>query len=59
MRLLLDHGADPDVWDNHSSAPLHDSSWWKRGTFKPTWGSVEGTRLLLEYGADVHAEDRV
>lgn len=57
MQLLLDHGADPNVTDYDGSTPLHHSSWWKKGKYKSSQGTVEGTRLLLKHGANVDAED--
>ena len=56
MQVLLDHGADPNARDDDYSTPLHDSSWWQ-GVFGPRVGTVEGTRLLLKYGAIIDAED--
>jgi ankyrin repeat protein len=56
MQVLLDHGADPNARDNDYSTPLHNSSWWQ-GVFGPRVGTVEGTRLLLKYGAIIDAED--
>jgi ankyrin repeat protein len=63
MRLLLDHGANPNARDDYGSTPLHHSSesWWKgRGGgegYIVTRGTVEGTCLLLKYGAIIDAED--
>ena len=53
IRLLLDHGANPNARDDDGSTPLHHSSWWIGGV----QGTVEGTRLLLKYGAIIDAED--
>jgi ankyrin repeat protein len=56
MQLLLDHCANPNARDNDGSTPLHQSSWsswWGRGCV----GTVEGTRLLLKYGAIIDSEN--
>ncbi len=58
MQLLLDHGADPNARDDVDATPLHHSSWWEKGEFPSRQGTVEGTRLLLKYGAIVDAEDK-
>jgi ankyrin repeat protein len=57
MQLLLDRRANPNPRDNNGSTPLHHSSWWKEGGCVATWESVEGTRLLLKYGAIIDNED--
>ena len=57
MQLLLDHGSNPNARDDGGSTPLHHCSWWQKEGFFPARGSVEGTRLLLEYGAIVDPED--
>ena len=57
MQLLLDRGANPNARCDDGSTPLHHSSWWGEEDFGPVWGSVEGTRLLLKYGAIIDAED--
>ena len=46
LRLLLEHGADPNARDDGDNAsPLH---------FAAAQGNVESVRLLLDAGADVH-----
>jgi len=45
VRLLLARGADVDALDDNLDSPLHRSS---------SGGSVKATRILLEYGANVH-----
>ena len=57
MRVLLDHGADPNAQDNDCSTPLHYSSWWDNEDYATTGGTVEGTRLLLERGAIMDVQD--
>jgi ankyrin repeat protein len=57
MRVLLDHGADPNSPDYDGSTPLHRSSWNKKGRYIATKGTVEGTRLLLKHGAIIDVED--
>jgi ankyrin repeat protein len=54
MQLLLDNGTNPNARDNHGSTPLHHSSWC---SYYGDRGSVEGTRLLLKYGAIIDSED--
>jgi ankyrin repeat protein len=57
MKILLDRGADPNARDKGSSTPLHYSSWLRKGISSRRQGTVEGTRLLLEYGAIVDVKD--
>ena len=54
MRVLLDHGANPNARSDDNSTPLHHSSW---HAFRNHGGTVEGTRLLLKHGAIIDAED--
>jgi hypothetical protein len=44
MRILLEHGADPDRGDSENNMPLHTASY---------WGNVAAVRLLLDAGANV------
>ena len=57
MKILLDRGADPNARDKGNSTPLHYSSWLRKGISTRRQGTVEGTRLLLEYGAIVDVKD--
>jgi ankyrin repeat protein len=57
VQVLLDHGADPNARDDDNSTPLHHSSLWQKKRYLTTRGTVEGTRLLLKYGAIIDAED--
>ena len=57
VQVLLDHGADPNARDDDNSTPLHHSSLWQKKGYLTTRGTVEGTRLLLKYGAIIDAED--
>ena len=61
MQVLLDHDANPNVWDardDNNATPLHYSSWFQHsGGGTSSGGTVEGTRLLLKHGAIIDAED--
>ena len=48
MRLLLEHGADPNICENNHTSPLHRAS---------SYGLLEAARLLLRHGAKVDAKD--
>ena len=49
VRLLLDHGADPNIPDNSHSTPLHHAS---------SSGLLDVARLLLSYGANIDEKDK-
>jgi ankyrin repeat protein len=50
VRLLLDNGANPNVWTSiRGTTPLHAASY---------RGNLEVVRLLLEYGADVERKNK-
>jgi ankyrin repeat protein len=57
MRILLNHGANPNARDDDNSTPLHYSSWFQKGAYDPIQGTVEGAHLLLEHGAFLDAKD--
>jgi ankyrin repeat protein len=57
MQVLLDHGANPNARDYDNATPLHHSSWWGKEYYLTRTGTVEGTRLLLKYGAIIDAGD--
>ena len=46
---LLEHGADIDALDNNHSTPLHSALY---------SGNVEAARLLLDYGASIHIQNK-
>ena len=46
MRLLLQHGADPDVWYDGDGLISHDAAY---------FGYVDVLELLVQHGADVNA----
>ncbi len=48
VRVLLEHGADPNVADKDQRTPLHDAV---------SYMSVEICRLLIEKGADVNLKN--
>jgi cytohesin len=47
-KLLLEHGADPNIQDNNGRTPLHWAAW---------KGHLEVVELLLEHGADPNVQD--
>jgi ankyrin repeat protein len=49
VKLLLEHGADPNTQDEYGDTPLH---WAAFGD------NVEVVKLLLEYGADPTVKDK-
>ncbi|KAI9442915.1 ankyrin repeat-containing domain protein [Lactarius indigo] len=53
VRLLLEHGANPNIRDNRDRTPLHLVS----SSHLELSLRLEITRTLLAYGADVDAED--
>ena len=60
LQLLVDHGADVNTKDWWGSTPLHHSSFRSRRDTNPRnpgMGTVQGTRVLLEHGANIDAEN--
>ena len=57
MQLLLGCGADPNASDNDGSTLLHHSLWVEKEGYKSCQGTVEGTCLLLQHGANIDAVD--
>ncbi len=49
-RWLLSHGADPNIRDSYQQSVLSNAA---------TWRANGCVKLLIEAGADVHAEDRL
>lgn len=47
MKLLLEHGADPNIVTSHSYSPLHEAR------------SDEAVKLLVKFGSNIHATDRL
>ena len=54
LELLLDDGAEINTNDDGGSTPLHHLSFCD---FDSERGSVDGTCLLLEHGANIDAEN--
>jgi ankyrin repeat protein len=52
VRVLLEHGVDPNARDAHNATPTHLAS-------VPAWEgeSLDVIRLLLQYGSNIHALD--
>ena len=48
-RLLIAHGADPNLCNKKGSSPLHRAT---------EYGRIEIVRLLIEHGADVEVKDK-
>ena len=48
VRLLLDHGADPNARGRHGRTSLHRAS---------SFGDLDTARLLLAHGAEIDAQD--
>jgi ankyrin repeat protein len=48
VRRLLEHGADPNIYDNNLNTALHEAS---------SRGLLDAARLLLSYGAKVDEKD--
>jgi hypothetical protein len=42
VKRLLDHGADPNIYNDHHLTPLHQAAY---------WGETEIVKLLLKHGA--------
>jgi ankyrin repeat protein len=51
VRILVEHGADTTVQDNHGSTPLHRASW-------PSFTNIDLVRFLIMHGADVMAQNK-
>ena len=50
VRLLLDHGADPNFWAGRNGEPLY---------FAARNGHTEVVRILLEHGANINAKANI
>jgi len=57
IRLLLEHGLDPNLPDWLHATPLHGLCTRPGGRRKPNPERLAIARLFLEFGADVHARD--
>lgn len=54
MRLLLEHGANPNYVDTVSKYSTNESLL----HLAASKGNADGVQLLIDYGADVQARDR-
>jgi uncharacterized protein len=55
MRLLLEHGANPNVQGMNDGTPLHQIVWKREG-----WSAhMEAASILLEHGADPEVRTRI
>jgi ankyrin repeat protein len=49
VKLLLEHGANPNIQDENGDTPLH---------WTAQWGRLDVVKLLLVYGADPTVKDK-